>query len=121
MRFVVFLAEWSGDHRPTVDEVKQLTFGVRKGLLVRKKLLGLSTIQYGDKVMMCMHIHPVVLLVCLHPEVRTDGRRVPGELVYLVCEVNVKCSCPGAYRGRGLKCVSRPGALGMNPRSYMRS
>ena len=58
MRFVVFLAEWSGDHRPTVDEVKQLTFGVRKGLLVRKKLLGLSTIQYGDKVMMCMHIHP---------------------------------------------------------------
>lgn len=58
MRFVVFLAEWRGDHCPTVDEVKQLTFGVRKGLLVRKKLLGLTTMKCEDRVMMCMHIHP---------------------------------------------------------------
>ena len=58
MRFVVFLAEWRGDHCPTVDEVKQLTFGVRKGLLVRKKLLGLSTMKYNGKILMCMHIHP---------------------------------------------------------------
>jgi len=58
MRFVVFLAEWSGNHCPTVDEVNQLTFGVRKGLLVSKKLLGLTTMKYNGKIMMCMHIHP---------------------------------------------------------------
>jgi hypothetical protein len=58
MRFVVFLAQWSGEHCPTVDEVQQLTFGVRQGLLVRKQLLGLSTIKYEGKVMMCMHTHP---------------------------------------------------------------
>ena len=82
MRFVVFLAEWRGDHCPTVDEVKQLTFGVRKGLLVRKKLLGLSTMKYNGRIMMCMHIHPAreeaMVVEALTKAFNPQGLKVTG-------------------------------------------
>ena len=120
MRYVVFMAEWQGDHHPTMDEVKRLTFGPRNGLLINKKLLGMSTMAFQGTVRLCIHIHPArevklveeALVKAFDPQglkvIGTksklrDGNRLWDSLVneektmYLILEAGYLGSLPGSF------------------------